>query len=72
MIDLIYHMYIDYNYVINLNNYIIMVMGKKIKIHVLIFVQLQVSLQHEFGGQVVKDLFYGYRGEGSNFVTNIL
>jgi hypothetical protein len=21
---------------------------------------------------VVKDLFYGYRGEGSNFVTNIL
>jgi hypothetical protein len=28
MIDLIYHMYIDYNYVINLNNYIIMVMEK--------------------------------------------
>jgi hypothetical protein len=38
---------------------------------VLIFVQLQVFVKTWNGGRMVKDLFYGYGGEGSNFTTNI-
>ncbi len=64
-------MYIDYNYVINLNNYN-HGNGKKIKNSCGYICTITSFVTTWNGGQMVKDFFYGYRGEGSNFATNIL